>query len=245
MSASITPLSAVGSRRAGQDDAIYQRLYAAIVEQQLLPGTRLPEDTLADAFGVSRTGIRKVLQRLAHERLIEVQPNRGASVAQPSVQEAREVFAARRVIECAAMPLIAAATTPAGLDVLCELVTREHAALAAGERAVAIVLSGQFHVQLLALTGNEPLVDFLAQLVSRTSLIIALYGSPATSGCGHSEHEELLALLARGEADAAERWMEQHLLEIEHGLALVEPIDDEPDLKRLFTELAQRPLRER
>ena len=48
-----------------RDEIIYQHLHAAICDSRLLPGTRLPEDTLAETFGASRTIIRKVLQRLA------------------------------------------------------------------------------------------------------------------------------------------------------------------------------------
>ena len=77
-------------------DTIHARIYDAIVEQRLPPGTKLGEETLCEIFGVSRTMIRRVLQRLASEHVVEARPHRGAFVARPSVEEAREVFEARR-----------------------------------------------------------------------------------------------------------------------------------------------------
>ena len=70
-------------------DAIHQRVLGAIVEHRLPPGTKLGEERLAKVFGVSRTQIRQVLERLAHDRIATVVPNRGAFVSSPTVEEAR------------------------------------------------------------------------------------------------------------------------------------------------------------
>jgi len=80
-------------------DAIHQRVWLAIVEHRLPPGTKLGEERLAKAFGVSRTQIRQVIERLAHDSIVTVHANRGAFVSSPTVEEAREVFVARRLIE--------------------------------------------------------------------------------------------------------------------------------------------------
>jgi len=77
------------------DDQVYRRIYEAIGGQELPPGTRLREDQMRQIFGVSRARIRKVFSRLAFEGLVQIEPNRGASVARPSAEEARETFAAR------------------------------------------------------------------------------------------------------------------------------------------------------
>src|SRR5688572_14525641 len=90
---------ALRRRAAPGEDAIYERLLAAIFEHRLPPGTKLGEDRLAAIFGVSRARIRRVLPRLAHEGLVTLEPNRGAFVAKPTVMEARDVFEARRLIE--------------------------------------------------------------------------------------------------------------------------------------------------
>src|SRR5271163_4930321 len=84
----------------GVDTAqVHERIWSAIVDHSLPPETRLVESELCEIFGVGRTRMRQVLQRLAHERVVTLMRNRGAKVSKPSVREAREVFAARRVIE--------------------------------------------------------------------------------------------------------------------------------------------------
>src|SRR5689334_18708529 len=89
-------------RRTGAaDERVRRELFDAIIDHRIPPGTPLPEDTLAGAFGVSRTVVRKALLTLGHEKLVELRPNRGAVVARPTVEEARAVFEARRVLEAA------------------------------------------------------------------------------------------------------------------------------------------------
>src|SRR5574344_1522688 len=79
--------------------AIAEALTRAIVEHKLMPGTKLAEQKLADHFGVSRTLVRQALFQLSQNKLIKLEPARGAFVATPSVDEARQVFAVRRMLE--------------------------------------------------------------------------------------------------------------------------------------------------
>src|ERR1700709_2614177 len=92
---------------ASLDDQVYARIYDAIAGQELPPGTRLREDHMRQIFGVSRARIRKVFSRLTFEGLVQIEPNRGASVARPTAGEARENFAARRAIEAAIVRMVA------------------------------------------------------------------------------------------------------------------------------------------
>src|SRR5690606_12871960 len=80
-------------------ETIYQRIQTGILERRLLPGAKLAEERLAEVTGASRMRIRQVLARLAHEQIVTLIPNRGAYVASPTVEEAREMFEARRLIE--------------------------------------------------------------------------------------------------------------------------------------------------
>lgn len=229
-----------GMPGGGRDEAIYRNLYAAIVENHLEPGTKLPEDTLAEAFDVSRTSIRKVLQRLAYERLVDIRLNRGATVAQPTVKEARDIFAARRIVECGVMPQVVAKATSSRLDALRDVVRREHEAEARGDRREAIYLSGEFHVALARTADNEAIADFLAGLVSRSSLVIATYGAPLAGSCRHSEHHDVLDLIAAGDVEGARAWMERHLKDVERSVVLVEEPAAPADLKRILDEVARR-----
>src|SRR5436189_31504 len=87
------------ARNATIDHLVYDRIHRAILEQRLPPGTKLGEESLSSLFAVSRARVRRILLRLAHDKSVELRPNRGAYVAQPSAQDAREVFTARRIVE--------------------------------------------------------------------------------------------------------------------------------------------------
>ena len=129
-------------------DAIYRSVSDAIVEQRLKPGARLREDALADVFGISRTGIRKILQRLALEQLVTLTPRRGASVTRPTADEAKDVFDARQLIECGLMPDVARRMSEKEAAELREMARQERQALRSGQQSVAIRLSAEIGSQV-------------------------------------------------------------------------------------------------
>ncbi len=225
------------SRRRGESpgDAIYNHVFNAILEQRLPPGTKLTEDALGDIFGVSRTTVRKALIRLEHEKIVEIRPNRGAVVASPSVEDAREIFTARKAIETAIVDLVLSRIDPQAIRTLREHIAAEEAAHRAGNRRRWIRLSGDFHLLLARIGGNRPLHDFLKELVSRTSLIIALYERPGKATCQSDEHKALTDALAQGDGQLARSLMLQHLDDIEAELHL-ENDEDTIDLHRVFAE---------
>lgn len=215
------------------DVAIYQAVADAIFEQRLPPGTKLAEDALGDIFSVSRTVVRKALFRLASEKVVEIRPNRGATVASPSVEEARDVFEARRVVEAATVSAAVAALTPAHLRRLRTLVEKDHKAHAAGDRRGAIRYSGAFHLEVAEIAGNQVLKGFLKELIARTSLIIGLYEAPRQAACTYDEHAHLIDAIAAG-GEAAMAAMTGHLSACEKRLGLVER-DRPVDLKDIFS----------
>lgn len=229
---------AASRRRVGQaDEHIHSEIYAAIINHQIRPATPLQEDALAGAFGVSRTIIRKVLQRLAHEKLVEIVPNKGACVAKPSIEEARQVFEARRGIECILVAKLAETGTQAEIDRLQVLLEAEAAALAANDKRRRLQLSGQFHKDLATMAGNTVMADFVHELVSRTSLIIALYESPGAVPCSQTEHADIIAALRARDPQGAAGHMDHHLRHIEMQIELA----DQPsrvDFSALFRPVA-------
>ena len=177
---------------------MYERMVSAILDHRLPPGTKLVEDKLASAFGVSRTRIRPVLVRLANEQVVTLTPNRGATIAQPSEQEAREVFEARRLIEPRLVELFIARPTKADMQLPQACIADEEAARLAGDMRRAIRLSGDFHLHIAERAGHQTLGRILRELTSRTSLILMTY-SPAharereeATACGCREHRALL-----------------------------------------------------
>jgi DNA-binding GntR family transcriptional regulator len=218
---------------SGTDRRIYDSVFNAVMSQRLPPGTKLTEATFCELFKVSRTIVRKALQRLAHEHIIELRPNRGAIVARPTPQETREIFIARRAVEAAIVPLAVARATRPQVVRLRQLVKEEEAALHRGDRPAWIRLGGEFHLMLAETAGNKVLLRYLTELVSRCSLIIALYESPGSIPCASEEHNELIDLIVEGEARKAAERMDRHLLAIERKLKL-EDEDERIDLGHIL-----------
>jgi DNA-binding GntR family transcriptional regulator len=221
-------------------ESIYDQILGAIFERKLLPGTRLKEEELCEVFGVGRGGVRKVLQRLAHENLVEIIPNSGAFIAKPSIKESKEVFQARRLIETELVKELCLQFSPEKRRALEEHVAHEQAAHDAGNHNQRIRLSGEYHLLIGKLADRPVLTEFLREIISRTSLIIALY-ERAKSVNGHvntapcMDHRALIDIMESGDADKAVQLMRDHLLDIENMLDLEPPPEESVDLKSIFT----------
>ncbi len=175
--------------------AIYNKIHRAIAERRLLPGSRLIEDQLAEVFGVSRMRIRWVLQSLARDKVVTLHRNRGATVAKPTVKEAKEVFAARRLIEGALAREVVRATDEKALKKLRAHIKKEIAAEKSHDRAMELRTSHDFHTLLAEIVGNSVLVDFLRELMARSALITAIFERPDVSVCSHFTHAKLIELI--------------------------------------------------
>ena len=226
-----TPRKKVSKQPA--DVRIHDALYRAIIDHKVAPGTPLQEDKLAAAFDVSRTVIRKALHQLAHERLIDLVPNKGASVAKPSAEESRQIFEARRELEQVIVRMAVAKASDSQLQGLLKLAEVEQQAFAKKEKTDRVRISGDFHRRLAALSGNAVIESSLAELVSRSSLIIALYESPGAVPCSHTEHLEIANAMVARDAAKASTYMEHHLRHIEAQIDLTE-FSAAPDFQSLF-----------
>ncbi|MDP9064367.1 MAG: GntR family transcriptional regulator, partial [Pseudomonadota bacterium] len=160
---------------------IYLKIHAAIAGHRLLPGARLVEDQLSEVFGVSRTRIRSVLHSLARDKVVTLQRNRGAVVAYPTVKEAKEVFAARRLIEVALARDVVHAADDKAVKRLKSHIQKELRDEGSHDRAVELRASHEFHTLLAEIVGNRVIIEFLRELMARSSLITAIYERPDVS----------------------------------------------------------------
>jgi DNA-binding GntR family transcriptional regulator len=200
--------------------SIVDALTKAIVEHRLHPGTKLAEQKLADHFGVSRTLIRQALFQLVQKRLIRMEPARGAFVATPSSDEARQVFAVRRMIEAEMTRSFVRNVTPAKIKALQAHVAEEKAAVSRGDVPGRTDLLGDFHVRIAELMGNQVLAQILSELISRCALITLMYQSTNAAEHSADEHAEILKAIAAKDEDLAVKLMDEHLRNVEEGLAL-------------------------
>lgn len=205
---------------AGTSTTVAGRVALAIHEHRIAPGAKLGEDDLCEVFGVSRTVVRAALQRLSHDRLVKIERNRGAFVAQPSLREAREVFEARALLEPRTARSAALRMTPEAIAKLQNHITAEHDALARDDAGLALRLSGLFHIEIARIADQTTIYSFITQLVAQSSLIIALYWQRRTALCESHAHHALIRALSEGDGDSAEELMKGHLLDLVSSLDL-------------------------
>lgn len=199
---------------------IYERIWKSIAERRLPPGTRLKEERLCEIFGASRPRIRRALDQLTHDGLVSHIPNRGAFVTTPSVEEARDVFFTRRVVERGVIDALKKHGAQDKLAALETHIAEEREALAERDTARIIRLSGAFHMLLAELAASPLLAGILRDLVSKSTLVTAVFQPKCDTQCGPDEHAAIVAALADGDFDTAKSAMDVHLQKAEHTLKL-------------------------
>jgi len=185
-----------------------------------MPGTKLAEQKLADIFKVSRTIVRQALNRLSRDKLVTLEPARGAHVAEPSVEEARQVFEVRHMLESALVRRLAARITPEQVAQLRAHLMEEQAAIRRVDVPGRTRLLADFHALLAGMLGNHTLAELLSDLLSRCSLIALMYQSAHSAEHSFEEHVALVDALERRDARSAQRLIEAHLLNVESNLQL-------------------------
>ena len=198
--------------------SIVEALTRAIVEHRLQPGAKLAEQKLADHFGVSRTLVRQALFQLAQNRLVRMEPARGAFVAAPPVAEAKQVFAVRRMLEAEMTRALVRTMTPAKVKALKDHVAQEKQAVTREDVAGRTELLGDFHVRMAELTGNQVLAQILGKLIARCALITLMYQSASAARHSSEEHVEIIKALAARDEEGAVRLMTEHLQHVEQNL---------------------------
>lgn len=208
-----------------------ERIWLSIAERRLRPGTRLKEAELAEVFGVSRARVRQVLSVLERDGLVVIESNKGAVVAKPGVNDAKDLFHIRHAVEQRVLERLISQLDSNKLVNMFEHVAKERIANHSSNQRDIIKLSGGFHVLLAEMAEAEFLCGLMRDLVSRTSLIMAAFRDSNQHNCGPDEHEEILLHLKNGNLDAAKSAMASHLAHVESELKLVHDREAPKDLR--------------
>ena len=216
------------------DMHIYNAILDAILNRQLKPGTRLVEAPLCKAFGVTRGVIRRIFVKLAHDKIIEKQPNRGAIVAEHDLEDTKAVFEARSMLELGTVRKLAKRAKNVNLQSVRELVRKEENALSDGNWKEWVKLSGDFHLKLSEINNNPLVTNYLQTLIARTSLLIRMYESPAHNSCSIEEHTAILNAIEQGDEQLATSLMEEHLEDYANIFLKEQPAANHSDLLELF-----------
>ena len=229
----------IGEAASPKEEQIVERIFEAVVDQRLRPGTKLSEAALCETFNVGRMHIRRSLLLLASRGVVEIISNRGAYIASPNEKESHDVFEARLAIEPSVVKLAVRRATPKDIDRLEKHLLLEHAAHENGDRQNAIRLSGLFHIMLAEIADNSVMLGTIKELVARASLIIGIYGAPGVSSCRDDDHKELIDTFLKGEEELAASLMYAHLNKILNNIDLEQTNSPTEDLNSIFNGTAE------
>jgi DNA-binding GntR family transcriptional regulator len=217
----ISSLERPVGRPLSPDERVYAAIYDAVQEHRLEPGLKLREVELTTLFKVSRTSVRTALLRLSHKGILELAPNRGATVAKPTAEDCRQILESRLAVEGMVVEVLARAADPAVVKSLRAHVKAQQRAFASGKAQEGYRLAIAFHRLLADHCGNRILARLLDDLLSRMPLIILTHGKPRASGQPtDADHVELVDAIALGEAARARRILARHLKSLQNELDL-------------------------
>jgi DNA-binding GntR family transcriptional regulator len=209
---------------------IADTLAQAVAQHRLKPGQRLVEAQIVEALKANRNHVQAALQRLAMQKIIAITPNRGAMVAEPSAQEAREVFAVRHCIERGIVEAITPDIIAANRNRIEEHMAVEREATRGNDRRAIVSSLSKFHTMLADICGNSVLYDIFQNLMVRSTLIVSLYQRNDIPSCASDEHQQVIDALEQGDTLKAVAAMEAHLKELEGQLVLNDRKEPETNL---------------
>ena len=202
----------LGGRKPNFRERLVDVLRAALISGELRPGEVYSAPSLAPRFGVSATPVREAMLELVKEGLADIVPNKGFRITEVSDQQLDEYTHIRSLIEIPTTVGLATTADPEDLEALRPIALEIVTSATKGDLIAYVEADLRFHLELLALAGNDHLVEVVRDLRRRARL----YGLTALVEAGRleasaKEHLELLdALLARDE-EAVREVMTRHL----------------------------------
>ncbi|MEY4882833.1 MAG: hypothetical protein RIS34_687 [Pseudomonadota bacterium] len=220
---------------------ITNRIIEAVIAQKLAPGSRLGEQQLAMLFDCSRTIVRDALTRLSTRGIVTVSARRGWYLVEPSQDEAREAFEARRVVETGLIRS-GQGIDKNGVKKLKNHLAREKAAIKADDVGVRTFLLGDFHVCLAECLGNSLLADTLRDFTARTALTAMLYQSSHDAVQSCADHVQIVDALEKGDLLLAEKLMSEHIGTVQTSMKLQPSSDPIAQLREALAPVAAQNL---
>jgi DNA-binding GntR family transcriptional regulator len=201
-----------GQARRSKADEAYQAIRDAIIDGSLAPGALLDKPAICRDLRLSRFPVTAAIARLAYERLVEVEPQRGSFVSRIDARGARELMLVRRGIEVELAGEAAARFDESGVGVLARILRYQQAALDADDFQDFHRLDHAFHDQIVEMLGFSLAGEILASLRLRVERVRRiLLPIPGRVRRTFAEHEAIFAAIARRDVEAAREAMRTHL----------------------------------
>lgn len=196
--------------RTSTADRVADILRTRIAEGFFPPGTRLAEDSIGGALGVSRNTLREAFRLLTHERLLSHELNRGVFVRVLSVEDVVDLYGVRRLVECAAVRM--AGPPPPDLRAAGQAVTEGEDAVRRQDFQALGTANMHFHQALAALAGSPRVDELMRGVTAELRLVFHVMGDPRRFHEPYlARNREILAALEAGDAAAAESLLAKYL----------------------------------
>lgn len=201
------------------EEYIFSEIKNAIFNRKIPLNYKLSEETLAQAFGVSRTPIRAVLKKLQHEKIVQIIPNKGAYIYQPSEKEISDVFQLRLLLEKEAVKIACQTMSAQQYDELENMTIKEEEEFKKGDYEKGIELTSQFHHFLVKLSNNNFMINYNHELLNITNVYLAFHDTVQIE-CPMSpkEHRGIIEALKNKDIEESVNAVDEHFKHIKKHL---------------------------
>ena len=193
-------------------DQVYHDIKYLILSGELKGGDRIPEETLAEKFGVSRTPVREAVRRLDEFGLVRLKPRSYAEVISLSEAEADQVMSVRIELEALSIRLLATKATQKDVQALTEVAEKCYRALESGSVAETFEMDSFFHLEIAQRSGNGILSDLMERLDAKVQLVrLMRCSTPETINQNIHVHDKIIEAISANDSAQAEALMREHI----------------------------------
>jgi DNA-binding GntR family transcriptional regulator len=198
-------------------ESAYERLRGQILSGELVHGERLAEEEIAENLGISRTPVREALRRLASEGLVDVAPNRGASVARWESADLKEIFDLRAILESYATQRAALRAGSGVIEVLSDVCQEMEDIFANldGPRSLRSLAerNRRFHHTIIE-AAESPRLNSMIDSLTHVPVVMQTFSQYSTHALARSlqHHREIVDAMRAQDAEWASSVMRAHIL---------------------------------
>ncbi|MEC5423831.1 GntR family transcriptional regulator [Virgibacillus sp. C22-A2] len=214
---------------------VYKTLKEAILSRKLPPGKQIVENTISTKLKVSRTPVRNAINQLAVEGLVEIRPNKGAFVINPTLEEILQAYSLRKELELMAIDVSINHLSDSDMDELERIVKEEKEALFKKHIANYLNANEKFHLAIVKQCKNKFLIEFIEKLISQTSIYLMLFDvffeDSSSQPYGHKEHLEIIQLMKQKKHKEVKICLAKHF---DNAISSLDVQSDYSDLEGIF-----------
>ncbi|MBH0157383.1 GntR family transcriptional regulator [Fictibacillus sp. 5RED26] len=202
-------------RKETVEQKVYHLIKNAILNRQIAPGNQLFENAIAQKVNASRTPIRSAIMKLESEGLVNVIPNKGAFIVQPTIEEMVQAFEMRKTLEEMAIKTGFSNLATEEVKELKQLLKEMKSAYKERKIVPYQEKNNEFHLVIAKASGNSYLIEFMKKILSQITTYMVLYdvfnGNSNNEELDILEHEQMIHFIENGEKENLRSLIDKHL----------------------------------